>query len=179
MTIPTPEQARAEMEAAGQPGEASEEERLPPTTTLHIDETIQGIRYKGEFHFEVPTLQQHIAIGQLKTRYMPQGVMADENAALLIEMICYLEITLGKKRPEWYQPMNMRSSDLVAAIYTEANAYANRFLGRNKDGTAAGGSDEQRNPGGNPPDDEGPLGEDVPGADERSPVTLAHSKRAD
>jgi hypothetical protein len=159
-------------------GEREAEEELSPTTTISIDETVRGKRYQATFVYEVPTLGDQILIGQLKNKYLPDGGQADPLSAHLVEQICYLEVTLKGEKPAWWTPMTFRESDLIAKLYVEGVAYANRFLGRDADDGAADSPDAGGLAGSGAPGNEGDVGEDLPGADERSPTVISHSARA-
>lgn len=133
---------------------------LPATTKLSIDvEGTRGRRYKHTFTYTVPTLGQQIDIGKLKSLYLPQGASADSNAALLVEQICYLTITIDQKTvPDWWVPMEMHDATPIGALYKEALDYERKFHGGSRsadDGGAGSGVDgEAEDEGGSsaPPD---------------------------
>lgn len=152
---------------------------LSNITTIPIDEVVNGQRFTGTFTFKVPNLGEQILIGQMKSKYLPNGAVADANAAALVEWICYLEVTLQDPKPTWWKPMEFSASDIVAKLYSEAVAYANRFLGRDKDRGSAQGDDGVQDGGWNDPDTQGDVESAVQSADQRSKVTLAHSSRAE
>ena len=104
MTIQDPSELRERLE-----GKTTEAEGLPPTTVIDVKGT-HGRRYVGRFTYKVPTLGDQIAIGQLKSIYLPQGAVADQNATFIVEQISYLEVTLAKEgRPAWYKPSTSTS----------------------------------------------------------------------
>ena len=160
-------------------GESVEDpSQMKDTTTISVDETIRGVNYRGTFVYKVPTLADSILIGRMKTQYLPEGSAADQTAALLVEQICYLEVTLQQPRPAWWKPLEFREGDLVALVYSEALAYANKFLGRHEKHGTAESSDDESGDGWDASSDEGDVGEDLSGADQRSKITLSHSTRA-
>ena len=152
--------------------------RLSPITTIEIDETMNGVRYQGTFTYKVPTIGDSIMIGQMKNKYLPDGSKADQQSALLVEQICYLEITLQNPRPAWWAPLDFVEGDILAKLYSEALAYANRFLGRDKVNGSTVSVDESSGSGGDDLGDEGDLEQDVPGANERPKTIISHVSRA-
>lgn len=156
MGLPTPEELRASLQHEAE----SEKEELPPITHIELDcVDSRGHRYRGTFIFKVPTIGDQIEIGQMKARYLPQGSAADANAALLNEMVCFLEVTLQKPRPEWWKPFELYDSLPVTRVYAEALKYERRFLGRGQvDGSNEGVSSGDTENG------ESPAEEAAPGA---------------
>jgi hypothetical protein len=173
-SLRTPAEMRAEVEGADSDQQA---EQLPPTTTFNIDETVRGRRFQGTFGFKVPTLADQIVIGQMKNRYLPGGGTADVQSALLVEYICYLEVTLTSK-PTWWKPLEFTEADLVMKVYQEAVSYTNRFLGRGPKRREADSDDGGEDGGGGDSDPEGDVEPSVSSPDQRSKTTLAHSSRA-
>lgn len=169
--LKSPAEMRAEISEVDQPVQ------LPPKTSFVIDETVRGIRYQGTFGYKVPSIADQIMIGQMKNRYLPGGGAADVHSAMLVEYICYLEVTLTDK-PTWWKPLEFTEGDLVMKVYGEAVAYANSFLGRNKRGRDADQRDDGQDRGGSNPDSESDVVEDVSGPDERPKTVIAHTKRA-
>lgn len=165
----TPAEMRAEIEGAG----ADSTDRLSTKYTFHIDETVRGRRFQGDFVFEVPTLADQIMIGQLKNKYLPGGGLADPPSAALVEYICYLEVTL-KVKPTWWQPMEFTEANLVIKVYTEVLRYANRFLGRDAGRGDADEVDGREDDGGSDSDDEGDVDSPVPSAEQRSTIARTH-----
>jgi hypothetical protein len=153
-------------------------ERLPTTTRIEVDETIRGVRYAGTFVFKVPTLADQILIGQIKARYLPNGGKADPVSELLVEQICFLEVTLQDPKPSWWRPLEFTESDLLARVYVEAMGYANTFLGRNAVSGKTDGDNDIGNDGRDDGASEGAVGEGVPSADERPKTIISHVTRA-
>lgn len=172
--IRPPDEILAGLEEAA----ASDDGPLPPQTQIEIDERMLGKRYVGSFTFEVPTLADMIRVGRLKAEYLPNGAAADPSALLLVEQVCYLAVTL-KKSPPWWKPFDFRSGDVVAKVYGEAVAYANSFLGRDKNDAGAAPEDTAENPGGGGAGDAGDVVPDVQPADQRRKTVLAHSSRSE
>lgn len=139
--LPSPSEVREQLLPVP---EDEEKEELSPATTLHVDcIDKRGHRYLGAFHYRVPTLGDLVEIGKMKTFYLPQGAAADDTARLLIEEICYLEVTLQKPRPSWWEPFKMFDPLPVHRLYAEAMSYERRFLGRAQvDGSGAGAGSE-------------------------------------
>lgn len=98
-------------------------------TTLSIDaKDTRGKRYKASFVYKVPTIGEQIEIGRLKAAYLPQGAAADRNAQLLVEQICYLEVSIQKTDlPAWWKPFELYDAAPVTALYAEAIKYERRF----------------------------------------------------
>jgi len=153
-------------------------ERLPPTTRIEVDETIRGVRYAGTFVFKVPTLADQIVIGQIKARYLPNGGKADPVSELLVEQICFLEVTLQDPKPSWWRPLEFTESDLLAKVYVEAMGYANTFLGRNSVSGEVDGDNGIGNDGGGDGASESTVDEGVSSADQRPPLVISHVTRA-
>lgn len=128
MGLPTPDEMGASLQSA--PLEAAEKEKLDAETWFEIDCTdTRGNRYRGRFHYRVPTLGQTIEIGRMKAAYLPNGAATDRTAALLVEQICYLHITLQKPTPAWWKPFELYDALPVSTLYAEAISYEARFLG--------------------------------------------------
>jgi hypothetical protein len=164
----SPDDLRRELEEVEE-----ETNTLSKITTIHIDETIRGVQYKGDFTFEVPNLGDTIMIGQMKAKYLPDGAKADPAAALIVEQICYLGVCLNEPLPPWWKPLDFHEQDLVNKVYAEGLAYANRFLGRDKSAEGSAGEDGEQDSGGDASLDEGPVGEDVRPSNKRS-ATVIH-----
>jgi hypothetical protein len=153
----------------------TKEEGPSPFHSFEIDETIRGVRYEGRFSFKVPTLGEQVVIGSMKSRYLPHGAVADPNAAAIVEQMCYLEVTLQEK-PTWWQPLDFLEADLLAKVYAEVIAYANKFLGRGAiSGAASPGNEEQDN-GGDDVDGQDAVGEGSRPPGQRPKVIVSHSK---
>lgn len=157
---------------------AAEDGPLPPRTQIEVDEMALGVRYAGTFSFEVPTIADMITIGRMKAEYLPNGAVADPQATMLVEQVCYLAVTC-KKAPAWWKPFEFRSGDIVAKVYAEAVAYANRFLGRDKNDAGPAQANPPADSAGSGAGDEGDVVADVQPADQRRKTVLAHSARAE
>lgn len=153
--------------------EESEEAADSPTTVIEVNTVVRGTSYRGTFVFRVPSIKDQITIGQMKALYLPNGATADPASATLVEQICYLEVCLGPDRPNWWKPMEFKEGDLLALVYQRGIAYANKFLGRDKGDAEDSGSDGIEDSGGNPPDDESNVVEEV-SAPNKSSSTLIH-----
>lgn len=171
--LKSPSELREEMEVRDR-----EQTTLSNITTIEIDETVNGQRFKGAFTYKVPTLGDQILIGRMKSQYLPNGAAADPNAQALVEWLCYLEVTLQKPLPAWWKPMEFTASDVVAKLYSEVVAYANSFLGRGKDRGEAEGDDGLQDDGGDDPDAQGDVESEIQSPHQRSKVVIADSSRA-
>jgi hypothetical protein len=119
-----PEKVHEQLDSAGE----SPEEDLPAVAVFEIDvQGTRGRRYKGRFIYKVPSIGDQIKIGQMKSIYLPSGAAADQNAMLLVEQMCYLEITLQKPRPDWYQPLSMYDAAAMSELYRRALDYERKF----------------------------------------------------
>lgn len=172
MDLKTPSEIRQEL------SQKKPAARLPIITRIEVDETIRGVRYAGTFVYKVPTLADQIMIGQMKARYLPNGGKADPTSELLVEQICYLEVTLQDPKPSWWNPLEFIEADILAKVYVEAMGYANTFLGRNKIDGATGGAHGIGHDGGDNGDPESAVVQDLPSADERPTTIISHSARA-
>jgi len=152
---------------------------LSPVTNIEIDVVgSRGKRYAGSFTFKVPTLGEQVTIGQMKAVYLPQGSPADQNAMLLVEQICYLEVTLDKKRrPDWYKPMVMYDAAPIGELYRRALDYERRFHGADK----VSGGDQKVASGeaGSDGEREAPVGRKVQPPAERRETLVAVDKGGD
>ncbi len=152
----TPDELKKQIE-----GEDDEpEEELPPLAMLTIDvKGSRGRRYAHSFKYKVPTLGEQVMIGRMKAEYLPKGGDADSNAALLIEQICYLEVTLQKEGvPAWWKPFELYDAAPVGALYGEAVKYERRFHG-----SAADAEPDQADASARPEDTNGAVSEDSAG----------------
>jgi hypothetical protein len=174
MDLKTPSELRRELTQKP----STTQPRLPPFTRIEVDETIRGVRYAGSFTFKVPTLADQIVIGQMKARYLPNGSKTDPTSELLVEQICYLEVTLQEPRPSWWRPLEFTEADVLAKVYVEAMGYANTFLGRDKIDRATDSADGVGDDGGDDGGAESAVVKDLPSADERPTTIIAHSTRA-
>jgi len=112
------------------------DDELSPIKSIHLDtKGSRGKRWTGDFTYKVPTLADQIKIGAMKTAYLPMGSANDNTAALLVEQICYLEVTLTK-RPDWWKPMDFFDATPVSELYKEVTQYERRFHGGSEDAGA-------------------------------------------
>jgi len=109
--------------------------QLPPVTTIKLDCTDgRGIHYEGWFTFKVPNMKDTMEIGRRKSLLLPISIVNDVNAAMLAEMIAYLDVTLqkgddGARIPKWWKPLDFYDETPIVALYAEATAYAKTFRG--------------------------------------------------
>ena len=174
----TPDQLLKELENEEEPEKESDE--LPPIFPVSIDVTDgRGKRYTGKFTAKVPNLGDQIRMGQMKAGYLPQGGAADPNAMMLVEQICYLEVTLQKPRPSWWQPFQLYDATPVSALYSEVASYEARFHGEhphqraNQDRSGESELDE----GGAPAEGDAHVGRKIQPPAERREVVVAHVAR--
>jgi hypothetical protein len=159
--------ARADLMQA--PEEASGP--MSPVTAIRLDAKGTNRQWTGDFTYKVPTLADQIKIGAMKTAYLPMGSANDANAALLVEQICYLEVTLSKK-PDWWKPMEFYDATPVSELYKEVTQYERRFHGEGEDA----GEDEKGSGGVEEPDDDGgsDVGRKVQPPPKRSETLVSH-----
>ena len=176
MTLESPEDLRKRMAKESQPEEA-EKDFSKPYHSFDFDRTVRGQQFKGTFISKVPSIGDQIEIGRLKSVYLPHGATADQNAAALVEAVCYLEVTLDAKRPEWWKPMEFLDSAIVMMVYAEVVAYANKFLGVNKgSGTTSKTDEGSGESGGEAALDKSGVVEDVQTPPERREVVITKPK---
>lgn len=157
---------------------ANKDTSLPAITKLKVDVTDgRGKKYVGEFTFKVPTLGDQVQIGRLKTVYLPSGSPADTNAALIVEAICYLEVTLQGDKPSWWKPFEMYDITPVSALYQEALSYERRFLGGDQDG--AGNAEEPSSEGESVGTGKPAVGRKVQPSSKRREVLVGESEGTD
>lgn len=177
----TPEELLKQIEDT-EKAEAQDRGELPAMTRLHIDvEGTRGKRYRGEFHYTVPTLADQIQMGRLKATYLPQGAAADANAAILAEQICYLAVTIQDPKPEWWNPFAMYDAAPIGALYGEALKYERKFHGRDEDdrGDDAGAAESSAgSDGGSEADGEATVGRKVQPPAKRRETIVSHAPRS-
>lgn len=126
--------------------ESAPDDDVPRITILHIDVPgSRGRHYKGDFSYQVPSIGDTIEVGQLKARYLPNGAVADVRAAVLVEAVSYLAVTLQPPVPEWWRPMDFMDEGPILALYKEARDYERRFLGEavgEEDAAASRGAED-------------------------------------
>jgi len=137
MALPDPEKALADSRAKPEEDE-KKPARLAPSTVIEIDVVdAWGDRTKGLFAYTVPTIGSQIEVGKLKALYLPDGASADVNAAMVVDMICYLtvciEFTDAFPRPKWWAPLKARDASPYTALYGRCLAYEARFHGAGED----------------------------------------------
>lgn len=130
--------------------QAEEEARMDsPVYRFSVDITDKrGNRYAGEFVGKVPNLGDQIAIGQMKTAYLPAGSPADPNALSIAEMISYCQIALTEK-PDWWKPHLFWDVKPLQVVYGRCLDFEEKFLGITSDGggDARGASGEETDEG--------------------------------
>jgi len=135
----------------------------------------RGMMRQGRFEFSVPAAGKQIEIARVKAMYLPAGGYADPPGALLVEMISYLSCTLTKF-PPWWKPTTFWDTGVIAAVYEEATAYADKFLGKKplvrRDADVVQDEVQDDPPIG--PDDKSDVDGDVPPSRKRREVLTAH-----
>ena len=129
-----PEEALKQLER-GAAKEDGEREEVPAVTTIEIDvKDARGKRYVGRFYYSVPTLGDQIKIGQVKAVMLPQGSPADVNAAVLVDMLAYLQVTLTFNehypKPSWWNPTKLYDAAPFDALYRRCLDHEAAFHGR-------------------------------------------------
>jgi hypothetical protein len=169
MTLPDPAVLKQQMTAS----EIPDAPPLSPVYPFHLDvKGDRGVSWVGDFVYQVPTIGDEILIGRMKNQYLPQGGLADSHSALLVEAISYLEVTL-KERPKWWEPLKMRDSSPLFAVYSEVRSYERRFRGHAE--TAAERTEPvAQQETGSAPVGSDRLGGEVESASKRSEVIVSH-----
>lgn len=158
-------------------------EEVPKITRLKINVVgSRGRRYQGEFVYKVPNLGEQRDIGRLKAFYLPQGCVADPNAALIVEQVCYLQVTLKDPKPEWFpnDPFELYDATPLSALYGEALKYERWFHGANEERDEARSGDSNASsaePTGSETDGEPRMGRKVQPTTQRRETIVAHSSR--
>lgn len=147
-----------------------------PTLGFHLDQEFQGKRRHGRFLYKVPNIGDQTRIAALKTMYLPQGAAADANGGALVEMICYLHVTLQTK-PDWWKPTEWYDVTLLTEVYTRCRDHEARFLGDTARPRSNDESDsESEDRSGEDSEDEGSLDGDLSG--DRREVLGADASRS-
>lgn len=124
MTLKDPDQLIKELN----PEDEDTGDDISPVLSFTVDVKDDfGQRWKGDFVYKVPTLGEQIQIGRLKAEYLPNGAAADPNALGLVEIVCYLSVTLRKK-PDWWKPFELYDSTPLMAVWKEVMAHEAKFL---------------------------------------------------
>jgi hypothetical protein len=174
-----PDEVLREMDETPE-AEQDQDDLCSPVTTLRLNVVgSRGKRYQGDFVYHVPTIGDQVRIGRLKSEYLPNGGLADPNAALLVEQCCYLAVTI-KKAPDWWEPFAMFDAAPISALYAEGTTYEGKFHGT--DSQPQNDSDPAGEPAG-PSSDSGPgeahMGRKVQPPAKRREVIATHSARGD
>ena len=169
MDIPNPSAFLEEpkQEAAEAP------KQLPPTTVISIDvEDSSGRRYQGKFVYSVPTLRHMVAIARIKAGYLPGGSPMDAAGAAIVEMLSYLEVTIGKEnRPDWFtNSLDLYDMTPVSELYKEALDYERKF----HRGSANAGSSGASAGAGSDRTDQSAVVEDVEPTPQRRETLFSH-----
>jgi hypothetical protein len=157
------------------------DEDLPAITTLNLDVVGEkGKRYTASLTYKVPNLGEQILIGNMQAQYLPRGGLADSNAALLTEQICYLTVTLQRPLPDWWKPFAFFDATPVSALYALAVAYERRFHGadakpKRPEETAREGEADDSGDG---VEAVSAVGRKVQAPAKRSEVLVSHSSRS-
>lgn len=175
----TPEELLSRIKAE-EKKDLEERAGFPAIGKISIDITgTRGRRYVGEFVYKVPTLADQITIGRLKTSYLPEGGAADANAAILVEQISYLAVTIQDPKPEWWQPFAMYDAAPIGALYGEALTYERKFHGEiaDSEGVASGNAAtrSEQDPGSDT-DGEAHVGRKVQAPAQRRETIVSHAE---
>lgn len=93
-----------------------------------------GQVYRGACIYEVPFVGDDVRMAGLRAQMRGPVKMLDSDGEVLIEMISYLEVTLGKRRPEWMRNLyELPDPALLTAIYAEAREHQARFRDGGRD----------------------------------------------
>jgi len=139
--FPDPEQAASALEENRDT--APDSSGVSPIKRFSIDvEDSFGKRWRGDFVYKVPNIGEQIKIGRLKANYLAANATADLNAMGLVEVICYLQITLTEK-PKWWKPFELYDFSPVMAVYREVTAHEAKFLGRSAGDEGVGDVDQE------------------------------------
>jgi hypothetical protein len=176
----TPEEILSEIEREPEAPDASA--AIPAVTKFHVDVIgTRGVRYQGDFIYRVPRMIDQVSIGRLKSEYLPQGGMADPNAAIIVEQLCYLAVTIQDPKPAWWKPSEFYDAAPLGAVYKEALDYERKFHGGDADDSEARsgvGSDGILESDGPESASEAPMGRKVQPPTKRRETLVAHSERS-
>jgi len=93
-----------------------------------------GTEIKGACVFEVPDIGGKLRMDILRARYRGGAPMLDPDGEALIEMLSYLEVGFGDRRPAPLRNL-LRLPDpaLLTALYAEAKQHEARFRNGGRD----------------------------------------------
>jgi len=176
----TPEELLERIEHDADAKEA--ESSLPSITKIHVSVVgTRGVRYQGDFIYRVPRMIDQVSIGRLKSEYLPQGGMADPNAAIIVEQLCYLAVTIQDPKPDWWKPSEFYDAAPLGAVYKEALNYERKFHGGDADDSkvrSGVGSDGILESDGPEPASEVAVGRKVQPPSKRRETLVTHSERS-
>ena len=176
----TPEELLERIEHDAEAQEA--ETALPGITKIHVDVIgTRGVHYKGDFIYRVPRMIDQVSIGRLKSEYLPQGGIADPNAAIIVEQLCYLAVTIQDPKPDWWKPSEFYDAAPLGAVYKGALDYERRFHGGDEDDSEArsgAGSDGILESDGPESPSEVTVGRKVQPPSKRRETLVTHSERS-
>lgn len=174
----TPEELLEKFEGDAEAKEA--DATLPSITKFHVSVVgTRGVRYQGDFIYRVPRMIDQVSIGRLKSEYLPQGGMADPNAAIIVEQLCYLAVTIQDPKPDWWKPSEFYDAAPLGAVYKEALNYERKFHGGDADDSevrSGVGSDGILESDGSDAPSEAPMGRKVQPPSKRRETLVSHSE---
>jgi hypothetical protein len=87
-----------------------------------------GTVIKGACIYEVPDVGGKLRMDVLRARYRGGASMLDPDGEALIEMLAYLEVSFGDRRPpELRNLLRLPDPALLGALYAEAKQHEARF----------------------------------------------------
>jgi hypothetical protein len=132
MGLPDPEEALRQLDRLA--SQESTADDVPPVTTITINvKDKRGRTYEGTFYYAVPTLEDQLRMGQLKTLYLGAMGTPDLGAQSIANVITYLTICIHfddkNKKPSWWNPL--KAFDLLpySTLYSRCLEYEARFHG--------------------------------------------------
>lgn len=128
-----PEAAARMVERATE--DEGEKDDVPPTTVIDLDvKDARGKRYQGRFYYSVPNIGDQVKMGQIKAVMLPHGAPSDVNAAVLVDTLAYLQVTItfndNHPKPSWWNPMKLYDATPFSALFRRCLDYEAKFHGR-------------------------------------------------
>jgi hypothetical protein len=103
---------------------------VPEHTWIDIEYTARnGARYRAHVLYTVPTIEQVIRVGQVKTAIVGTSVRADLTADQISYQIAYMAVAFDEKTlPTWWNPNDARDFGPYSLLYGKAVAYEEEYF---------------------------------------------------
>lgn len=122
---------------------------VQPSTWLKLDHLARnGARYRANVLYTVPTFDDLIAIGQLKTTMAGNGIHFSADAVAVAHSMAYMMTCFDEETlPTWWKPDDGRDFTPYQELYALAVAYETKYFrgGANESAAPVSTGDEEPN----------------------------------